>query len=189
MRLSTQPSGTPLGASPAPAPQSGGPAPALERFNSCPPPEAESALLTCCASPRWARRVAAHRPYPDVEALLAAGDEASYDLRAEELKEALAGETAPHVAGGEPQQGTLAAHTALRAAQAAYESTFGHPFVICLDDCAPGERLDSALAGIRVRLGHEWEEERAVAAEELRRVTRGRLVRLLASPPSASTGA
>ncbi|GAA2074764.1 hypothetical protein GCM10009801_28940 [Streptomyces albiaxialis] len=153
----------------------------LERFNASRPDEVEALLLGCCASARWARRLAAHRPYPDVDALLAAADEASYDLTAEDLSEALAGETAPHPhPHTEPQPGTLAAHTALRAAQAAYESRFGHAFVICLDDWAPAERLDQTLAGLRVRLGNEPEEERAVAADELRRVARGRLARLAA---------
>ncbi|MFG3252349.1 2-oxo-4-hydroxy-4-carboxy-5-ureidoimidazoline decarboxylase [Streptomyces sp. NPDC048172] len=156
----------------------------LERFNASRPDEVEALLLGCCASARWARRLAAHRPYPDVDALLAAADEASYDLTAEDLAEALAGETAPHPhqgsLGGDPQPGTLAAHTALRAAQAAYESRFGHAFVICLDEWAPDERLDQTLAGLRVRLANEPEEERVVAADELRRVARGRLARLAA---------
>ena len=152
----------------------------LERFNASQPHEAEALLRDCCASARWARRLAAHRPYPDVPALLAAADEASYDLTPEDLAEALAGETAPHLQGP-PQPGALAAHTALRAARAAYESRFGHAFVICLDECAPEERLDQVLAGLRVRLGHEPDEERAVAAEELRRVARGRLARLALS--------
>lgn len=52
-------------------------------------------------------------------------------------------------------------------------------FVICLDDFSPEESLDQVLAGIRSRLTHDPEEERLVAAEELRRLARGRLTRLL----------
>jgi 2-oxo-4-hydroxy-4-carboxy-5-ureidoimidazoline decarboxylase len=52
-------------------------------------------------------------------------------------------------------------------------------FVICLDDLAPGEALDEVLAGIRSRLAHDPEEERVLAAEELRRLARGRLARLV----------
>ncbi|WP_405805191.1 2-oxo-4-hydroxy-4-carboxy-5-ureidoimidazoline decarboxylase [Streptomyces sp. NBC_01187] len=152
----------------------------LEGLNGSAVHAAESLLLTCCGSHRWARRLAAHRPYPDMEALLAAADEASYDLTAVDLHEALAGETAPHPLG-EPQLGTLAAHTALRAAQAAYEQKFGHAFVVCLDGCAPQDRLDHTLAGIRERLGREREEEWVVTADELRRLARGRLARLATS--------
>ena len=149
----------------------------LDGLNGSTAHAAESLLLGCCGSRRWARLLAAHRPYPDVEALLSAADEASYDLDAADLHEALAGETAPHPLG-EPRLGTLAAHTALRAAQAAYERKFGHPFVVCLDGCGPRERLDHTLAGIRERLENEPEEEWVVTADELRRAARGRLTRL-----------
>ncbi|MER7533412.1 2-oxo-4-hydroxy-4-carboxy-5-ureidoimidazoline decarboxylase [Streptomyces sp. NPDC097704] len=140
-------------------------------FNAASPAEAVALLLTCCHSARWADRVAAHRPYPTVDALLAAADEAGYDLSRADLDEALAAESSalPH------PDAPSAARTALRAAHAAYESSFGHAFVISLDGVRPGERLDRVLAGIRSRLGNEAEEERVVAADELRRLARARL--------------
>lgn len=52
----------------------------LRRFNAAPATEAEAALLECYGSRRWAQRLAGHRPYPDLDALLAAADEAGYDL-------------------------------------------------------------------------------------------------------------
>jgi 2-oxo-4-hydroxy-4-carboxy-5-ureidoimidazoline decarboxylase len=79
--------------------------------------------------------------------------------------------------------GTLAAHTALRAAHAEYERRFRHAFVICLDGYRDDELLDQVLAGIRTRLGNDEDEERAVTADELRRLIRGRLARLVASHP------
>ncbi|GHG19364.1 hypothetical protein GCM10018791_37840 [Streptomyces zaomyceticus] len=150
----------------------------LAGFNAAAPDEAESLLLSCCHSRRWAERVAAHRPYPTVEALLAAGDEAGYDLSRADLDEALAAESSalPH------PDAPPAARTALRAAHAAYESSFGHAFVISLDGVRPGERLDQVLAGIRSRLGNEAEEERVIAADELRRLARARLAFRLAEP-------
>ncbi|MER6690942.1 2-oxo-4-hydroxy-4-carboxy-5-ureidoimidazoline decarboxylase [Streptomyces minutiscleroticus] len=147
----------------------------MERFNRAPADTVEDALLSCYPSPRWARRIAAHRPYPDLESLLAAADEAAYDLTAAELAGALARE-AP---SPPPGYASAAALTALGAAHAAYESRFGHVFVICLDDAAPDEALDRVLAGIRARLAHDPDEERAVVAEELRRLARGRLARLV----------
>lgn len=128
-------------------------------------------LLGCCASPRWAERVAAHRPYPTLEALLAAADEAGYDLSRPEADEALARETSapPH------PDAPPAARTALAAALAAYETRFGHAFVISLDEVPAGERLDRVLAAIRSRLGNESEEERVVAIDELRGLTRTRI--------------
>ncbi|WP_405885566.1 2-oxo-4-hydroxy-4-carboxy-5-ureidoimidazoline decarboxylase [Streptomyces sp. NBC_01136] len=149
----------------------------LKPFNSAPADAVEHVLLTCCRSLRWAHRLADHRPYPDLDALLAAADEAAYDLTPADLAEALAGEslTPP------PDGAYSAAHTALSAAHAAYESRFGHVFVICLDDMAPEEALDQALAAIRSRLTNDPEEERVITAEELRRLARGRLTRLIGS--------
>ncbi|MCX4421946.1 MULTISPECIES: 2-oxo-4-hydroxy-4-carboxy-5-ureidoimidazoline decarboxylase [Streptomyces] len=152
------------------------PSPArLEPFNSAPADSVVRALLTCCRSLRWAHRLADHRPYPDLDAFLAAADEAGYDLTPADLTEALAGESLTLL----PDGAYSAAHTALSAAHAAYESRFGHVFVICLDDFSPEESLDQVLAGIRSRLTNDPEEERLVTAEELRRLARGRLTRLL----------
>lgn len=123
--------------------------------------------------------MAAHRPYPDLGALLAASDEAGYDLAPRDIAEALASEPAPCLHDDAPR----AAHLALRAAHAAYESRFGHAFVICLDACRPSQHVDQVLAGIRVRLAHDPDEERSVTAEELRRLARSRIVELLAADP------
>ncbi|MFI1185543.1 2-oxo-4-hydroxy-4-carboxy-5-ureidoimidazoline decarboxylase [Streptomyces californicus] len=151
----------------------------LAHFNSLPFAAAEAAFLECCGSLRWAHRMAAHRPYPDLGALLAASDEAGYDLAPGDIAEALAIEPAPCLHHDAPR----AAHLALRAAHAAYESRFGHAFVICLDPYAPSQHVDQVLAGIRVRLAHEVDEERAVAAEELRRLARSRIVELVTAGP------
>ncbi|BAG19515.1 2-oxo-4-hydroxy-4-carboxy-5-ureidoimidazoline decarboxylase [Streptomyces griseus] len=151
----------------------------LAHFNNLPFAAAEAAFLECCGSLRWAHRMAAHRPYPDLGALLAASDEAGYDLAPRDIAEALAAEPATCLHDDAPR----AAHLALRAAHAAYESRFGHAFVICLDAHLPSQHVDQVLAGIRVRLAHDTDEERAVTAEELRRLARSRIVELLAADP------
>ena len=43
----------------------------LDAFNIAPADEARLLLLDCLHSLRWAERVAAHRPYPTVDALRA----------------------------------------------------------------------------------------------------------------------
>ncbi|MFI6688201.1 2-oxo-4-hydroxy-4-carboxy-5-ureidoimidazoline decarboxylase [Streptomyces sp. NPDC050485] len=164
---------------PTASPQAGG----LDGFNSASPDAAKAALLGCCASRRWALRIAAHRPYPDLDALLAAADEASYDLSAADLDEALAEESSPGLHHSAPQS----AHTALRAAHAAYESRFRHAFVICLDGVSPAEHQDEVLAGIRVRMTNEHDEERSIAADELRRLARARLAHLVRKHPESGT--
>lgn len=133
----------------------------LERFNTAPAQDAERALLGCLRSLRWALRVAGHRPYPDVASLLAASDEATYDLSAKELAEALTAESLPAL----PEDTYTAAHTALNAAHTAYEAKFGHVFVIALDGVPEEEALDRILTDIRSRLANDPDEERAVAAE------------------------
>ncbi|GHA66952.1 2-oxo-4-hydroxy-4-carboxy-5-ureidoimidazoline decarboxylase [Streptomyces termitum] len=178
-RAHARPTG-PAAAPALPAQKPPGVPPGLLRFNAASPAEAEELLLACCRSRRWAARVASHRPYPTTDALLAAAEEAGYDLTGADLDEALAGESAapPH------PDAPPAARTALSAAHAAYESGFGHAFVISLDGVRPGERLNTVLAGIRSRLGNEPDEERAVAADELRRLARSRLALTLARGPA-----
>ncbi|MBZ9643108.1 2-oxo-4-hydroxy-4-carboxy-5-ureidoimidazoline decarboxylase, partial [Streptomyces sp. PSKA30] len=72
-------------------------------------------------------------------------------------------------------------------AQAAYESRFGHAFVIYVDDLPPDEALDQVLAAIRSRLANDPEDERVVAAEELRRLARGRLINTLRGAGNCAT--
>lgn len=166
----------------------------LSRFNAVPDEAAAALLRRCCGSTRWADRIAGCRPYPDTGSLLAAVDEASYDMTHGDLAEALAAET-PHLffPGAEPGQaagrggrmhrdprGLLTAHTALRAAHTAYEHRFGHTFLVCLDGWEPEEQLGQALASVRARLGNDEEEERLVVTEELRRLAGVRLRRTVA---------
>ncbi|MGY1498074.1 2-oxo-4-hydroxy-4-carboxy-5-ureidoimidazoline decarboxylase [Streptomyces sp. QTS52] len=162
--------------SPSPTPRS------LAGFNTEPAEDIERALLTCLRSLRWARRLADHRPYPDLDSLLAAADEAAYDLTPGDLCEALAAEALPTL----PDGVYSAAHTALGAAYAAYEARFGHVFVICLDGTPPTEVLNTILAAIRARLTNDPEEERVVAAEELRGLARERLENALRGAPGHS---
>ncbi|MFE2879292.1 2-oxo-4-hydroxy-4-carboxy-5-ureidoimidazoline decarboxylase [Streptomyces roseus] len=146
----------------------------LARFNALSPEAAVAVLLHCCGSRRWAQRVAAHRPYPDPGALLAAADEASYDLSQADLSEALASEVPVELDHG----ASYAALLALAAAHAEYERNFGHVFVICLDGHPPEEQADQLLAAIRRRMELEADEERSISADELRRLAQVRLADL-----------
>ncbi|CAL9481670.1 hypothetical protein SUDANB150_03024 [Streptomyces sp. enrichment culture] len=155
----------------------------LERFNTATAAEAAQTLLACLHSRAWAHRLVAHRPYPDLPALLAAADEAAYDLSPDDLTEALSAETLPTL----PDDTYAAAHTALSAAHAAYESRFGHVFVISLDDLSTNEALNHVLAAIRSRLNNDLDDERLVAAEELRHLARGRLISTLRGAGNCAT--
>ncbi|MFH8785859.1 2-oxo-4-hydroxy-4-carboxy-5-ureidoimidazoline decarboxylase [Streptomyces roseoverticillatus] len=168
----------------------------LDRLNSAAPGAAEAALLACCGSRRWARRLADLRPYPDLRTLLSTAEHAARELTPADLAEALADETVPqHLftssgrtaprgsPGAPPSPATEAARRALRRAHTAYEHRFGHVFVLCLDGCRPDEALDRSLASLRTRLAAAPAEEAAVTAAELSRLARGRLARLAPDTP------
>ncbi len=78
---------------------------ALARFNAASIDEVIRTLLTCLNSHHWAHRLASHHPYPDLPSLLAAADEAAYDLSPDDLTEALATEVLPPPPRGHVRSG------------------------------------------------------------------------------------
>lgn len=153
----------------------------LRAFDALPAPAAERELLDCCAAPRWAREVAAGRPYGSVEALQAAAVAALTDA---DLDPAMSGH--PRIgdrpAGGQArrEQGALAdadpqVLAALAEGNRAYEQRFGHVYLVC----ASGRDAQDLLATLRARLGNDPATERAVALAELAAINRIRLDRLL----------
>jgi 2-oxo-4-hydroxy-4-carboxy-5-ureidoimidazoline decarboxylase len=161
----------------------------VHRFNELAPAEAERELLACCASPVWAHRVAAGRPYPDRASLLAAAGTAARDLPWREVSTALAA----HPRIGEPPSGTgreagwsrseqsgvdgadAATRAELAAANRAYEERFGYVFLIF----ASGRSDVELLAAARQRLSNDERTEQAVVREELARIAALRLERLV----------
>ena len=79
------------------------------------------------------------------------------------------------------QSGAASAGETVRQALAdgnlAYEERFGHVFLICATGLSGQDMLDQ----LRARLGHDQEAERAVVREELLKITRLRLAKLLAA--------
>jgi 2-oxo-4-hydroxy-4-carboxy-5-ureidoimidazoline decarboxylase len=133
--------------------------------------------------------VAAGRPYPDLVALRAAADAASRALTWADVAQALAAHPRighrPAGPGREAawsrreQAGVAGADAAARAARAAanreYEARFGHLFLVC----ASGRSDAELLAAARARLANDETTERAVVADELRRIAALRLDRLV----------
>jgi 2-oxo-4-hydroxy-4-carboxy-5-ureidoimidazoline decarboxylase len=158
----------------------------LARFNGLPPTEAQDALLACCASPRWAAKVAGHRPYPTPADLVVTGI-AEFDAL---TWPDLAGVLAAHPRIGErptgdgaeaawsrhEQSGVQGAEDELAAVNQAYEERFGHLFLIF----ASGRTAPEILAAARGRLGNDEETERRVVRGELRKIVELRLERLVA---------
>jgi 2-oxo-4-hydroxy-4-carboxy-5-ureidoimidazoline decarboxylase len=152
----------------------------LAAFNAAPADEAVSAMLACCGSRRFARVMAAGRPYPSADAALAAVDAAFEALTWSDVTEAM--DRHPRIgapAGGQSaveQSGVAdATRAALAADNAEYDRRFGHVFLIC----ATGLTGDQMLAALRERLKNNADIERTVAATELRMITRLRVAREL----------
>ncbi len=169
----------------------------IERLNSLPREEAEAELLKCCGSSRWAREVAARRPFVDADELLRASDEVWWSLDGRDWLEAFgrhpkigerksaAGQTERERAwSAEEQSGVDAAGGRAREELAEgnreYERRFGHIYLVS----AGGKSADELLAILRQRLSNDPEAELRVAAGEQAKITRSRLRKLLAAEPS-----
>ncbi|WP_067491347.1 2-oxo-4-hydroxy-4-carboxy-5-ureidoimidazoline decarboxylase [Actinomadura hibisca] len=157
-------------------------------LNALPPADAESELLTCCASRRWAAAVAAGRPYRDADALHAASAEHLDDLDWADVEEALnahprigeraAGQDRESAWSRGEQSGVNDAEAATRQALAdgnrAYEDRFGHVFLICATGLSAGQML----AALQERLSHDADAERPVVRAELAKIVAIRLDKL-----------
>lgn len=145
-------------------------------------PDVRQALLAVCASPRWADAVAAARPFGSPEGLDAAADRALADLTESDLDEALSGhprigERAGSADSRREQAGVAGDETlaALAEGNREYEARFGHVYLVL----ANGRSGEELLAVLRSRLGNDPATERAVVREELGRINRLRLERLV----------
>jgi OHCU decarboxylase len=158
----------------------------VQWFNELPAEEAEGVLQVACHSRRWAAQVAAGRPYPEVDAVLASADQIWLALTPQDWREALDAHPRIGEQGGRSAEFSRREQAAFGAAaadvQAAiasgnvdYEARFGHVFLIS----AEGRGADEILANLRARLTNDPDVEIRVAAEEHRRITRLRLQRLL----------
>lgn len=165
----------------------------LAAFNALPTSDAERRLLAVCSSPRWAAAVAASRPFASIGELFRAADAEVHALREGELDDALAG----HPRIGEPRPGRDGAwarqeQSGVDAADAAtldaiargnrvYENRFGHVYLVC----ATGRTADELLAVLLARLSNDAATERRVVREELAKINRIRLGRLIGEEVTA----
>jgi 2-oxo-4-hydroxy-4-carboxy-5-ureidoimidazoline decarboxylase len=157
----------------------------LDAFNAAPAETVERDMLGCCASRSFAKTIVDGRPYPETAALLTAVDAAISALSWDDIIESLnahprIGDRVP--AGGwsaAEQSGAASASDQVRQALAegnlAYEERFGHVFLICASGLSGQDMLDQ----LRARLAHDQDAERAVVRQELLKITRLRLTKLL----------
>lgn len=150
---------------------------------------AETALLACCASRRWAAVILAARPYQDLAHLLGVSDATLAALDWADVEEALAGHPRigeqPRGSGQEAEwsrreqsaaaTGDGGLRAALTAGNVEYEQRFGHVFLIK----ASGRSATEILAELHQRLGNDEATERAVVRTELAAIVHLRLEKLL----------
>jgi 2-oxo-4-hydroxy-4-carboxy-5-ureidoimidazoline decarboxylase len=156
----------------------------LTVFNTAAASDAEADVARCCASRSFVTSITAGRPYADFDALDAAIDAAFAGLGWQDVAEALRdhpriGDQAASGWSAAEQAGATTAGEDVAAGLAegnrAYEDRFGHVFLIC----ATGLTGEQMLAALRYRLGNDRAEERRIVTDELRKITRLRMRKLL----------
>jgi OHCU decarboxylase len=164
----------------------------LDTLNALAPQACRAELLKCCGSERWAERMAAARPFDDINSMLESADKIWWELDAKDWLEAFShhpkiGEKKAAVvqsveAARWSEQEQSAARTVeeetraeLLALNRAYEERFGFIFIVC----ATGKTGEEMLSLLRERLHNDKDTELRIAAEEQRRITHLRLRKLL----------
>jgi OHCU decarboxylase len=172
----------------------------LDELNTLDREAAEHGFLRCCGSERWAREMAASRPFPNLEAMAEEADKIWRGLATVDHLQAFAahprigdvqragrageagragGDDTPERWSSQEQSRVGAAGDDVRerlaAANDAYHARFGFIFIVC----ATGMSADEMLAIVDERLTHSREEELRIAAEEQRKITQLRLEKLV----------
>lgn len=163
----------------------------LRWWNELPVADATGAVRACCAAPAWAAALAAGRPYPDPDALVASSDDLVAGLEWAQVLAALAAHPrigARVATGGAAadasrrEQGEVGDDAELRAALAAgnaqYEDRFGHLYLVR----AAGRTGSELLARLQARLGNSPEAEQDIVRLELAEITALRLRRRWGTP-------
>jgi 2-oxo-4-hydroxy-4-carboxy-5-ureidoimidazoline decarboxylase len=165
----------------------------LDELNSLSRVAAARVLYACGGNRRWVDAMLQRRPYASVDALLDASDVEWRVTGPNDWREAFAGH--PRIGERRPedrrpedrgpdwsaaeQSGVDAADAATRSALAdgnrEYEERFGHIFLVC----ASGKSAAEMLALLRARMSNTPDQELAVAGDELRKIARVRLEKLL----------
>jgi OHCU decarboxylase len=162
----------------------------LEELNALPPAQAETVLLDCCGSSRWASKMAARRPFAGLSDLHEAADSIWQNLEPADCLEAfgrhppigekaeVGSESSRRWAEGEQTGARVAAEnvkTKLAEENRAYREKFGYIFIVC----ATGKSAEEMLALLEQRLQNDSAHELHIAAEQQRLITRLRLEKLL----------
>jgi len=164
----------------------------LASLNSLTADEAQTELLKCCGSKRWAERISAERTFESLDDLIAKADRIWWALQPNDWLEAFhshpkIGEKKAAAVTSEQSKtwsaaeqagiGNAAEQTlqALADLNKKYEDKFGSIFIVC----ASGKSSEEMLAMLRNRLENDRDEELRIAAAEQAKITQLRLKKLL----------
>jgi 2-oxo-4-hydroxy-4-carboxy-5-ureidoimidazoline decarboxylase len=160
----------------------------LDAFNGLPAGKAVHALYECCNCVTLAHDLAGGRPYADREALFRKADALLFSLSEQSLDDIL--QAYPRV-GRRPRSTRSQAEqssvwdeqpaTMARLDRAArdYAEQFGFEFVMHVGGLAADGCAQSVIGSIQDRMHHDPETERKVVRNELAKINRSRLERML----------
>lgn len=162
----------------------------LPEWNAMSAEDAAGAVLPCCGSEAWAKKLAELRPFASVAELAAASDMVWRALPERDWVQAFESHprigqrhakaaTAKSLKWSEGEQATAnpdeAARVALELGNAAYEAKFGRTFIVC----ATGKSAAEMLAILQGRMSNDAGAEMLEAAEQQRLITQLRLKKWL----------
>ena len=164
----------------------------LEELNSVPEAEAARSLEACCGSSKWVEEMLERRPFASVDDLLLASNSVWAETDRDDWLEAfshhprigdqapspLQGDVAARWSSGEQQSVSSASTTVqeqLEEVNRAYEERFGHIYIVCATGKSAAEMLEIANG----RMTNDPDVEIRVAAEEQRKITQLRLLKLV----------
>lgn len=160
----------------------------LDAFNGLPMRRAVHALYECCNSVSMAADLARARPYPDHDALFRTADSVLFALAESSVDEIM--QAYPNV-GSRP--GSAWSHSeqcsvwdsrpavmdTLHAAARRYSHRFGFDFVMHVGSLAAYSPARGVIAAIEERMHNDVETERKVVRNEIAKLNRSRLERML----------
>jgi 2-oxo-4-hydroxy-4-carboxy-5-ureidoimidazoline decarboxylase len=156
----------------------------LDAFNQMPPQKAMHALYECCNSVVLAHAIARGRPYRNHDALFRRADASLFAMSEDLIDHML--QAYPHIGRRPGSMKSQAEQCSvwderpelmaeLRAVATRYGEQFGFQFVMFVD----GTDAEGVLEAINSRLHHSVEAERKAVRNELAKINRSRLQRML----------
>ena len=167
--------------------------PILDNWNSLDTDRAIAQLSHCCASSRWAERVAAARPLATPDSLFKTADEVWAAMEEADFLQAF--EAHPKIGGQQVSHASLQSSQWSHQEQASvqnatenvlgrladlnrlYETKFGFTYIVC----ATGKSTAEMLSILEQRLKSDRRSELLAAAEQQRQITQLRLRKWLES--------